>query len=282
MEIERITNKGEIMVRTIGIIGSGPIGSTIARFAVAAGFNVVISNSRGKESLSKLIAELGPLARAGSPDEAANAGEIIIAAIPFFVFEKLPADSLAGKIVVDTMNYYPIRDGQIPDIDSGKFTTSELVQQHLKNSKVVKALHNQDSPHLNINASPGDRTKRTTLPIAGDDEEAKTKVAEFLDAIGYNSIDTGSLAESWRIEPGLPIYLSPYGPKVPDGLTREEVKKFYMNTPGKPLSEIEAKHLVAKAERKFPVGGFINDLPPGWLEIVEDFINANNKQGNKK
>jgi hypothetical protein len=265
------------MVRAIGIIGSGPIGSTIARFAVAAGFNVVISNSRGKESLSTLIAELGSLARAGTPEEAANAGEMIIAAIPFNAYEKLPAEFLKGKIVIDTMNYYPIRDGQITDIDSGKFTTSELVQQHLKNSKVVKGLHNQDAPHLNINASPDDRTKRTTLPIAGNDEEAKTKVAEFLDAIGYNFIDTGSLAESWRIETGTPIYLRPYAPQVPDGLTREEIKKYYMNTSGKPLSEIEAKHLVAKAERKFPIGGFINDLPPGWLEIVEDFINTNNK-----
>jgi len=277
MEAEIIFKKEIIMIKTIGIIGSGPIGSTIARFAVAAGINVVISNSRGKESLSELVAELGPLARAGSPDEAASAGEIVIAAIPLFAYEKLPAESLKDKIVIDTINYYPIRDGQIANLDSGKFTTSELVQQHLKDSKVVKGLHNQDAPHLNINASRNDRKKRTTLPIAGNDKKAIAIVSEFLDMIGYNSIDAGSLADSWRIEPGMPIYLSPYGPQVPDGLTREEIKNFYMNTPGKPLSEIEAKHLVAKAERKFPIGGFINDLPPGWLEIVEDFINANNK-----
>ena len=258
------------MVQTIGIIGSGPIGSTITRFAVEAGINVVISNSRGKESLSTLVEELGPLTRAGTPDDAATAGEIIIAAIPFYAYEKLPAESLKGKIVIDTMNYYPVRDGQIQDIDSWKFTTSKLVQRHLKNSKVVKGLHNQDAPHLNINASRTDRTKRTTLPIAGDDGDAKAKVAEFLDAIGYNSIDAGSLADSWRIEPGSPIYLFPYAPQLPDGLTREEVKKFYMKTPGKPLSDSEAKHLVAKAVRKFPVGGFINQLPTGGLEIVED------------
>ena len=261
------------MFRTIGIIGSGPIGSTIARFAFAAGFNVVISNSRGRESLLGLAEKLGPLAQAGTPIEAAEAGELIVSAIPLFAYEKLPAEALKEKVVIDTMNYYPIRDGQIPDIDSGKVTSSELVQQHLKNSKVVKALHNQDAPHLYLNASPNDPKKRTTLPIAGNDEEAKAIVAEFLEAIGYNSRDTGSLAESWCIEPGTPIYLSPYGPKVPDGLTREEVKNFYMNTPGRPLSESEVKHLTAKAERKFPVGGFINDLPQGWLEIVEDSIN---------
>lgn len=262
------------MIRTIGIIGSGPIGSTIARFAVAAGLSVILSNSRGKESLLSLIAELGPLARAGTPDEAASAGEIIIAAIPLYAYKKLPADSLKGKIVIDTMNYYPVRDGQLTDIDSGKFTSSELVQHHLKNSKVVKVLHNQDAPHLYINANQNDRTKRTTLPIAGDDGEAKSKVAKFIEAIGYNSIDTGTLADSWRIEPGTPIYLWPYAPQVPDGLTREDIKKFYMNTPGKPLSGSEAKNLVAKAVRKFPIGGFLNDLPSGWLAIVEDSLNS--------
>lgn len=262
------------MVQTIGIIGSGPIGSTIARFAVAAGLNVVISNSRGKESLSKLVAELGPLASAGTPDEASSTGEIIIAAIPYYAYEKLPAESLNGKIVIDTMNYYPVRDGQIPDIDSGRITTSELVQRHLQKSKVVKGFHNQDAPHLYINASPNDRAKRTALPIAGDDGKANAKVAEFFDATGYNAIDTGSLAESWCIEPGTPIYLRPYAPKIPDGLSREEIKKFYMNTRGEPVSESQVKLLVAKTERKFPVGGFINDLPPGWLEIVQDSLNT--------
>jgi len=148
------------MTQTIGFIGSGQIGSALARLAVAAGFNVVLSNSRGPDTLAKLLAELGPRARATTPAEAAKAGDLVVATVPLQAYRNLPVEPLRGKSVSDTISYYPVRDGQIPDIDAGKLTTSELIQQHLKGAKVVKALHNQDSPHLFKNARPhGDPTR---------------------------------------------------------------------------------------------------------------------------
>src|SRR5262249_39638753 len=144
----------------------------------------------------------------------------------------------------------------IPMLDAAKLTSSELVQQHLKGAKIVKALHNQDAPHLFINARRHDKTHRTTLPLAGDDAFAKEAVMQFMDTIGYNAIDSGSLADSWRIEPGTPIYVWPYAPKVPDEFVGEEAQIWYIKTPGTPVSPAQAKDLVAKAVRTFPVGGF--------------------------
>jgi predicted dinucleotide-binding enzyme len=258
------------MTQTIGFIGSGAIGSTLARLALAAGLDVVMSNSRLPETLADLIRELGDHARAATPVEAARAGDVVVATVPLKSYRQLPAEVLVDKIVIDTMNYYPIRDGQMPEIDAGKLTTSELVQQHLKGAKVVKALHNQDAPHLLKNARPQRDANRTTLPIAGDDAEAKEKVAQFIDIIGYNVIDIGSLAGSWRIEPGTPIYVWPYVPQIPEGLSEEQAKRFFLDTPGNPVSAKQAKELVAKAVRKRPIGGFPEDLPPVWIAIVTE------------
>lgn len=258
------------MTQTIGIIGSGMIGSALARLTVKAGFNVVISNSRGPESLAGLIDELGSQARAASVTEAADVADLVIATVPMHAYEMLPADHLIGKIVIDTMNYYPSRDNRIPDIDAAKLTTSELIQQHLKGSRVVKALHNLDFHHLFTNARPHGDANRTTLPIAGDDTEAKKKVAQFMDAIGYNSLDIGTLSDSWRIEPGTPIYVLPYMPNIPDGLTKEESKKWYVEHSGDPLSAEKVKELVDIAVRSFPVGGFPEALPAVHTDMVAE------------
>jgi 8-hydroxy-5-deazaflavin:NADPH oxidoreductase len=250
------------MTQTIGVIGTGSIGSTLARLAAACGLDVVVSNSRGPDTLAELVAQLGDHARAATPEEAARAGDIVVVATPFKAYDTLPVDALRGKIVIDTMNYYPSRDGHMPMLDAAQLTSSELVQQHLKGAKLVKALHNQDAPHLFINARPHDKTQRTTLPLAGDDAFAKEAVMKFMDTIGYNAIDTGSLSDSWRSEPGTPIHVWPYAPNVPDGLLGEEAESWYMKTPGTPVSTTQAKDLVAKAIRTFPVGGFPEDLPP--------------------
>src|SRR5881398_2729153 len=123
---------------TIGIIGAGHIGSQIARLAVANGYKVVISNSRGPETLSALIAELGPKARAATAVEAAQAGDIVVVSVPLKNYRQVPIAPLAGKIVIDTNNYYPERDGHIPELDNESTTTAELLQAHLPTSKVVK------------------------------------------------------------------------------------------------------------------------------------------------
>jgi predicted dinucleotide-binding enzyme len=256
------------VTQTIGIIGTGSIGGVLARLAVAAGLDVVVSNSRGPETLADLVGELGEHARAATPEEAARSSDLVIVATPLKAYSGLPAEALSGKIVIDTMNYYPIREGQMPTLDAGALTSSELVQQYLKGAKVVKALHNQDAPHLLINARPRTKGDRTTLPIAGDDGEAKATVTRFMDTIGYDAIDIGPLAESWRIEPGSPIYVWPYAPTVPDGLSGEEAERWYSRTPGVPVSSSQAQELVEKAVRKLPIGGFPEDLPPVWTAIA--------------
>lgn len=256
------------MTKTIGIIGSGAIGSAIARLSVEAGYNVVLSNSRGAETLSELVAELGKNTRASTPEETAKTSDIVVVSTPLLAYDKLPVKALQGKIVIDAMNYYPVREGQMPILDAVEITSSEMVQQFLEGTTVVKALHNQDAPHLYINANRTDSSKRTTLPIAGNNSEAKEIVAEFMNTIGYDTIDTGELSDSWRIEPGSPIYVWPYAPTVPEDMTEEEAKKYYKTTQGKAVSKEQAKELVNEAVRRNPVGGFPADLPKTWIAIV--------------
>jgi predicted dinucleotide-binding enzyme len=211
-------------------------------------------------SLADLVGELGPRAIAATIEEAATKGDIVVASVPLGALTSLPADHLKGKIVIDTMNYYPSRDEHIPVLDEAKLTSSELVQQHFKDSKVVKALFNLDFPHLYTNARPHGHPERTTLPIAGDDADAKRAVADFMDRFGYDALDTGSLADSWRIEPGTPIYVWPYVPRIPDHLSAEDRKKWYWEHSGQPVPREMAQALVDKAVRSSPVGGFSNVL----------------------
>jgi predicted dinucleotide-binding enzyme len=196
---------------TVGFIGSGMIGGTVARLSVAAGHHVVLSNSRGPETLKDLVDELGPLASAATGPQAAAAGDLVVVSVPLKAYPALPAQALAGKVILDTGNYYPERDGQLADLDSGSLTGSGLLQRQLPDSTVVKVFNNIFFKHLASLARPSGAADRTALPIAGDDEKAKTVVAEFLDSIGYDTVDTGSLAQSWRQEPGTPAYGAPYG-----------------------------------------------------------------------
>ena len=197
---------------TVGIIGSGMIGGTVARLSVAAGYHVVLSNSRGPETLAELVAELGPLATAGTGEQAAEAGDLVLVSIPVKAFGDVPVKPLAGKPVMDTGNYYPQRDGQIAELDTGALTSSGLLQRYLPEAHVVKVFNNIFFKHLGSLARPHGAQDRSALPIAGDDAAAKAAVTEFLDSIGYDAVDAGSLAESWRQEPGTPVYGTPYGP----------------------------------------------------------------------
>jgi 8-hydroxy-5-deazaflavin:NADPH oxidoreductase len=213
------------IMTTIGFIGSGMIGGTVARLSVAAGHNVVLSNSRGPQTLKDLADELGPLARAGTGEQAAEAGDIVVITIPLKAYTTVPAKALAGKVVIDTMNYYPERDGQIADLDTGSTASSELLQRHLPDSAVVKAFNNIFFRHLQSLARPAGAADRTFLPIAGDDPQAKAAVTAFLGSIGFGAVDAGSLADSWRQQPGTPAYGSPYGPfSDPAGTPADEAK----------------------------------------------------------
>ena len=192
---------------TIGIIGAGHIGSQLARLAVASGYNVVISNSRGPETLSALIAELGPKARAATAVDAAKAGDIVVVSVPLKNYRAVPVEPLASKIVIDTNNYYPERDGHIPELDNESTTTSELLLAHLPTSKVVKAFNHIRAADLTTDGQPAGTKNRRALVIAGDDIEAKARMSHLIDQFGFDTVDAGPLKEGWRIQRDTPGYV---------------------------------------------------------------------------
>ena len=202
---------------TIGLIGAGHIGSQVARLAVKNGYDVVISNSRGPETLSDLVAELGPKARAATPEDAAKAGDIVVVTIPLKNYRSVPVEPLAGKVVIDTNNYYPQRDGHIPELDNESTTTSELLQAHLPKAKVVKAFNHIYASQLTTDGLPAGTKNRRALVIAGNDGDAKATVTQLLDQFGFDSVDAGPLKEGWRIQRDTPGY----GPRR----TAEELRK---------------------------------------------------------
>jgi predicted dinucleotide-binding enzyme len=217
---------------TVGIIGSGMIGGTVARLSVAAGHHVVLSNSRGPETLDELVAELVPLASAGTAEQAAEAGELVVVSVPVKAFGEIPAKPLAGKPVLDTGNYYPQRDGHIAELDTGALTSSGLLQRYLPDAQVVKVFNNIFFKHLASLARSHGAEDRSALPIAGDSAAAKAAVTAFLDSIGYDAVDAGSLADSWRQEPGTPAYGTPYGPFSDEAGTPADAARIHADLVG--------------------------------------------------
>lgn len=246
------------MIKTLGLIGTGMIGGTLARLAVAAGLDVVLSNSRGPATLTDLVSELGDHARAATPAEAAQAGDLVVATIPLSAYQHLPADALSGRTVIDTMNYYPQRDGQIAELDSRELTSSQLVGRHLAGSRLVKAFNNIGFTSLATLPRPAGAPDRSALPIAGDDTAAKAEVAALLDTLGYDTIDVGTLADSWRSEPETPVYVQPYMAPRPEGVSQEELYRWFLETPGVPVSADRVKELTENVVRG-PAGGRFPD-----------------------
>ncbi|MEV4669917.1 NADPH-dependent F420 reductase [Microbacterium sp. LWO12-1.2] len=192
---------------TLGIIGAGHIGSQVARVAVAHGYDVVISNSRGPETLSALVEELGPRARAATAVEAGEAGDVVVVTVPLRALDQVPVEPLAGKIVLDTNNYYFERDGHIEALDKGETTTSELVQQHLPTSKIAKAFNHIYAADITTDGAPAGTENRRALATAGDDAEAVAFITAFYDEIGFDTVNVGPLSESWRVERDRPAYV---------------------------------------------------------------------------
>ena len=204
-------------MQTIGLIGAGHIGSQIARLAVRNGYDVVVSNSRGPETLKDLVAELGPRARAATALDAAKAGDVVVVTIPLKNYRQVPVAPLAGKIVIDTNNYYPQRDGNIRELDDESTTTAELLQAHLPTSKVVKAFNHIYAAELTTDGQPAGSKNRRALALFGNDAEARKTVAKLIDRFGFDTLDGGRLEESWRIQRDTPGY----GPRR----TADELRK---------------------------------------------------------
>jgi 8-hydroxy-5-deazaflavin:NADPH oxidoreductase len=193
---------------TIGIIGSRHVGGSLATAAIAHGYDVVLSTSKGPDSLDDLVRDLGPHARAATPAEAAAAGDFAIVAIPITTVDQVPVEPLAAKVVIATINYFPQRDGHIPEIDNGTTTVPGVLQAHLPASRVVRAFSMLDAADMSQDGHPAGDPKRRAIAIAGDDPAAKDLVAKLCDAFGFDTVDLGGLAESWRVDPGQKAFVT--------------------------------------------------------------------------
>lgn len=190
----------------IGIIGAGNIGGTLTRRFTALGHDVAVANSRGPDTLADLAAETG--ATAVTVTEAADGAELVVVTIPERSVPALPAGlfdaAAADVVVVDTGNYYPQRDGRIEEIEAGT-PESRWVEQQL-GRPVTKAFNNIFAQHLSELGKPADTPGRIALPVAGDDKAAKATVLRLVDELGFDAVDAGGLDESWRQQPGTPVY----------------------------------------------------------------------------
>jgi 8-hydroxy-5-deazaflavin:NADPH oxidoreductase len=193
---------------TIAIIGSGHVGSSLARAAIAHGYDVVLSNSQGPETLAGLVQELGQAASAATPAEAAEAGDFAIVAIPISAIGEVPVQPLAGKVVIATINYFPDRLGHIAEIDNGTTTAPGLLQAHLPASKVVRAFSMIDAADMSGDGHPESDPKRRALALAGDDPAAKQLVTGLYHEFGFDAVDIGGLDESWRVDAGQPAFVT--------------------------------------------------------------------------
>ena len=193
---------------TIGFIGAGHIGGALAQLAIAQGYDVVVSNSRGPETLTDLVQQLGDRARAGTSAEAAAAGDVVVVTIPTKNVQDVPVEPLAGKVVIDTNNYYPQRDGQIPALDDESTTVSELLQTHLP----AVARGQGVQPHRVRRPRHAGRARRHRRTVARSPSRAtRTRPAprwrELIDELGFDTVDVGPLAEGWRYQRDTAAYV---------------------------------------------------------------------------
>lgn len=253
-------------METIGFIGIGPLCATLARFSVKVGMSVIVSGINKSDDASSLAASLGCGARAMSAADCAKESEIVVATIPLSQHKKLPAKALDGKIVVDTCNYFPEIDGNIAELDDKSMTSSELVQKHLPGAKVVKAFYNLDRWHLENGARPFGAPDRWALPIAGDDDAAAAVVARWMGMVGFDPVFCGTLADSWRIQAGSPIFMLPYVGYPPLGMTDDEIRIWYRWDRSRSVRDDDVTKYADMAKREMPPHGKISDLPAGLID----------------
>jgi predicted dinucleotide-binding enzyme len=187
----------------LGIIGAGHIGHALAVRFAAADHQVMLSNSRGPDTLTAVVTSIQGDVRAGTVAETARFGKVVAVAIPLHAIGDLPPEPFAGKLVVDPNNYRPQRDGHIPQLDADQTTSSELLASMLPGASVVKAFNTVFFQRLLDDSHPelpaGDRLE---IPVAGDDANAKRTVIKLIDQIGFTAVDAGTLAEGRRLQPG--------------------------------------------------------------------------------
>ena len=197
----------------IGVIGSGRLGTALARQLLKAGYEVRIANSRGPESLELLLSVLLPGAVATIVDEAVVKSDIVILAIPSHQYTSLEPAIFKGKVVVDAMNYWSPTEGVIPEFVNEQDGTSEFIQSYLPAAKVVKSLNHVAYNELEEHNLPKGDPKRRAIALAGDDEPAKKQVAALIDAIGFDAVDLGALSAGKKFQPDTPLFNARYTAK---------------------------------------------------------------------
>jgi 8-hydroxy-5-deazaflavin:NADPH oxidoreductase len=197
-----------MIMTTIGIIGAGNVGQSVARAAIANGYDVILSNNQGPDSLTDLVKQLGPHASAATPEQAAARCDFALVAIPITTIDQVPVEPLAHKVVIATINYFPDRLGHISEIDNHTTTAPGLLQKHLPTSKVVRAFSMIDAADMSGDGHPEGDPKRRALALAGDDSDAKVLVANLYNQFGFDALDIGGLDESWRVDAGQKAFVT--------------------------------------------------------------------------
>ncbi len=192
-------------IRTVGILGAGRVGTALARQALKAGYEVLVATAQPPAEIELLVEVMAPGAKAVTADVAARASDLVILAVPLAKYRKLDPESLSGKIAIDVMNYWAPTDGTLAEFE-GDASSSEVVQQYLRHTRLVRTLNHIGYHEMEEDALPAGHPERRALAVAGNDPKARATVAEFLDRLGYDVVDAGMLASARTFATGTPIF----------------------------------------------------------------------------
>jgi predicted dinucleotide-binding enzyme len=191
---------------TLGILGAGKSGLAIARLALAAGYRVLVAGSGDPERITLTIEVLAPGALAVTAEQAVRESSLVVLALPLAKYRTIPAAALAGRIVIDVMNYWPPIDGVISEFEQATRTSSEIIQSFLPASHLVKTFNHIGYHEMEADARASGAPDRAALALAGNDPDAVAAVAAFIDAVGYDAVGVGQLDQGARFQPGTPLF----------------------------------------------------------------------------